>query len=222
MNFYLLATKMITPWAHRGGQFYPISTAPAGAYPITESEYVRFNYYVAQGIALQWYVNQRPYVTAPWTQPIFSNSHRAPDGSTVLASTEYVRYASYAHKAMDGEIGGSYDTAWTTDGEFSGWWRVDFPYTIALTKLTHHTAPSSSAPLLQNVQYFTDETLATPIGSAFTSNTAWEVVVAYDDPENPIMTRGIYFKKTNGNRWAGIGELVLEATSMTYEAGEGR
>jgi hypothetical protein len=122
---------------------------------------------------------------------------------------------------MDGEIGGSYDSVWTTDDEFTGWWRVDFPYKIALTKLTLHNAISSSSAFLKG-QFFTDETCTTPIGGSFTAWNAWEVIVLYDEPENPIITRGIYFRKASSNRWSGIGELVIEATSMTYEAGEGR
>jgi hypothetical protein len=122
---------------------------------------------------------------------------------------------------MDGSVSGSYDAAWTTDDEFGGWWRVDFPYKIALTKLTNYNAPSSSSAYLKG-QYFTDETRTVPIGDLFTAWNAWEVFAIYDDPENPIMTRSIYSYKQTGNRWSGIGEAVLEAASMTYEARDGR
>jgi hypothetical protein len=221
MNFYIPATKVLTPWAHSGGQFYPISAAPAGAYPITEFEYNLFNYYVAQGIELQWYSNQRPYVTKPWTQPIFTDSYVAPDGSRAAASNEDVSRGRLAYKAMNGQIGGDASTCWSTDNEFDGWWRVDFPYKIALSKLTHYNVKSVSSAAIRG-QYFTDETLITPIGEQFYITGEWESIILYDSPENPIMTRGIYFQKVNSNRWSGIGELVLEATSMTHEAGEGR
>jgi hypothetical protein len=221
MNFYTPATKVLTPWAHSNGKFYPIFKAPASAYPITEIEYHLFNRYVAQGNGLQWYANQRPYVTAPWTQPIFTNSYVAPDGSRASASNEDVSRGRLAYKAMNGQIGGDASTCWSTDNEFVGWWRVDFPYKIALTKLTHYNVKSVSSAAIRG-QYFTDETLTVPIGAQFYITGEWESIVTYDSQENPIVTRAVYFKKEMSNRWSGIGEVVLEAASMTYEAGEGR
>jgi hypothetical protein len=222
MNFYVLATKAITRWAHGEGKFYPISAAPPGAYPITEPEYMRFNYYIAQGIGLQWYANQRPYVTKPWTQPIFTNSYQAPDGSVVSASSEATLVGDYAYGAMDGNIGQAADGYfWTPHNSSTGWWRVDFPHTIALTKLTHHNRYNATYASISG-RYYTDATKTTPIGDAFSLDGSWTTITTYDDSDHPILTRAIYFEKTDGNGYSGIGELVLEATSMTYEAGEGR
>jgi hypothetical protein len=222
MNFYVPATKAITLWVHSNGKFYPVSNAPSGAYPITETEYNRFNYYVAQGNPLQWYANQRPYITKPWTQPIFTNSYVASDGSRIKASSEGIMYDDPAYRAMDGNISGGDGNFWTTDNSLTGWWRVDFPYKIALTKLTHYNRGGGDEYTPITGQYFTDETMTIPIGDSFSVEGAWTIVVTYDSPENPILTRGIYFKKTGGGVWGGIGEVVLEAASMTYEAGEGR
>jgi hypothetical protein len=221
LTTYALAVYYDATWYFSGGQFYR-DDAPGGAYEPPNFEHTTLINLIDQGKSLGWYENQRPYVSAPWTQPIFTNSYVASAGSRIRASSEQTSYGNSAYKAMDGSTTGGAGNFWAINDSVTGWWRVDFPYKIALTKLTHYNRGNGDQYAGITGCYYTEETRATPIGDSFSLDGSWATAVIYDSAENPIMTRGIYFQKTGGQAWSGIGEVVLEATSMTYEAGEGR
>jgi hypothetical protein len=158
----------------------------------------------------------------PWMQPVFTDSNRASDGSLIRASSESIQYGNPAYRAMDGNKTATSDGYfWSTNNSTTGWWRVDFPYAIRLTKLTHYNCYNATYADITS-RYYTDPSRSVPLGDAFSLSGSWTPLVVYDSAENPIRTRGIFFEKTDGSVWSGIGELELEATEMAYEAGEGR
>jgi hypothetical protein len=207
------------PWAHYNGTFYSLAaaTAPAGAYPITQVEYTALSYRIASGDTLHWYSGQRPYVTTDWTQPVFT-SYKASDGSSILASSEDGSYA-YAWKAMDGNTSGADGNFWCTANSTTGWWQVVFPYKIRMTKLVHYNRNNSSYASITG-RYWTSSTMTTPIGASFTLATSWGTSTRYDSTTTPIITDTIYFQKTAGNAYSGIGEVVLTARKISYEVPE--
>ncbi|MDR3117602.1 MAG: hypothetical protein LBT98_03460 [Puniceicoccales bacterium] len=214
MKFYLVTVGDITPWAHAEGSFYTTASAPPGSYPLTQQEYDALNYRIADGDTLSWYADQRPYTTAPWSQPIFTG-YTAGDGSVISAGNYQATYSEYPWKAMDG-----YSTG---DGRFWGttatttWWKVVFPYKILLTGLVHYSRYNSTYAAVQG-RYWAEEAMQTPIGSAINgpSTSNWSTTV-YDDSAHPIVTDRIYFQKTGGHENGGIGEVVITARKLTYE-----
>lgn len=160
------------------------------------------------------------YKWTAWIQPVFT-TYTASDGSVISASSEGTSWNGHAWRAMDGHTSGGDGNFWGTTGTSTGWWKVVFPYKIAITKLVHYNRDNTSYSSITG-QYFADVAMTIPIGSSFTNTTSWGTTTVYDS-STPIVTDTIYFNKTAGNNSSGIGELVItakkavESTSDDYD-----
>jgi len=160
------------------------------------------------------------YKWTTWAQPVFT-TYTASDGSVISASSEGTSWDGHAWRAMDGHTSGGDGNFWGTTGTSTGWWKVVFPYKIAITKLVHYNRDNTSYSSITG-QYFADVAMTIPIGSSFINTTSWGTTTVYDS-STPIVTDTIYFNKTAGNNSSGIGELVItaqkavESTSDDYD-----
>jgi len=152
------------------------------------------------------------YKWTTWAQPVFT-TYTASDGSVISASSEGTSWNGHAWRAMDGHTSGGDGNFWGTTGTSTGWWKVVFPYKIAITKLVHYNRDNTSYSSIKG-QYFADVAMTIPIGSPFTNTTSWGTTTVYDS-STPIVTDTIYFNKTAGNNSSGIGELVITAKKAT-------
>ena len=152
------------------------------------------------------------YKWTTWAQPVFT-TYTASDGSVISASSEGTSWDGHAWRAMDGHTSGGDGNFWGTTGTSTGWWKVVFPYKIAITKLVHYNRDNTSYSSIKG-QYFADVAMTIPIGSPFTNTTSWGTTTVYDS-STPIVTDTIYFNKTAGNNSSGIGELVITAKKAT-------
>jgi hypothetical protein len=153
-------------------------------------------------------------VSTAWTQPVFTNYTTA-DGSRITAGNEQTTTSpqEFAWKAMDGYTSGS-DRFWGTTITPT-WWKVVFPYKVLITRLIHYNRYDGAYANIEG-RYWADEALDQPIGDAFSSGSvSWGTVTVYDGTAIP--TDRIYFQKTGGNQYSGIGEVVITARKITYE-----
>jgi hypothetical protein len=217
MKTYVSIVSGLLEWAHYQGKFYPISSAPAGAYPISQEQYGALQERISSGDQLGWFTNQRPYATTAWTQPVFT-AYTAADGSVISASSDDGDY-SRAWRAMDGNTSGGDGNFWCTGNSATGWWQVAFPYKITMTVLVHYNRNNATYANITG-RYWTSNAMTTPIGAAFTLATSWGTSTRYNSTANPIITNIIYFQKTAGNGYSGIGEVVITARKLSYEVPE--
>jgi hypothetical protein len=217
MKFYYVVTGAPMPWAHNSGQFYVLEDAPPGSYPITQEQYDAIRYHIADGDTVSWYADQRPYTTAAWSQPVFTSA-TASDGSVISAGNYQGQYGENPYHAMDGYTSGGQDSQrWWGTTTTPTWWKVIFSYRISITRLVHYNREGSSYANIQG-RYWADEAMTIPIGAAIsTANTGWLAVTVYNNVADPIVTDRIYFQKTGGAQYSGIGEVVLTARKFTYE-----
>jgi hypothetical protein len=212
MRTYISVTGDHLPWSHYGGSFYTASMAPEGAYPLTQGQYDTLQYRIAAGDTIGWYANQRPYAMANWSQPVFT-TYTASDGSTITAGNQEAGYGEYSWKAMDGITTG--DNFWGTNVTAT-WWQVTFPHKIAITRLIHYNRNGADYANITG-RYWTGPEMTNPIGAAFTLAGSWATRTVYNNAATAIITDKIYFQKTGGGVYAGIGEVVLTAKKISYE-----
>ena len=167
------------------------------------------------------------YKYVAWTQPVLTgNTTSVTEGDiTVSASTNNTGYSNI-YGAMDGVSSGTNQAnIWMTNNSSTGWWQVVFPYKIRITGLTHYNSYGrNSGDRWITGQYFTSSDKTTPIGDSFTTDDVnWQATTIENIPSTGITTDTIYFNKTNGGVWSGIGELQItaqvpvESTSSDYD-----
>lgn len=153
-----------------------------------------------------------------WAQPVFT-SQVASDGSMITCSSQDSQYNNFCWRAMDGNkdvtTSNGDGNQWSAYAN-SAWWKVEFPYYIAITKLVHCDRGGANYRLT-SARYYADENMKTPIGGSFSTSTAWEAVTVYDS-ETPIITNVIYFKGVLSHEtYGGIGELEITAQKVLTE-----
>lgn len=151
-----------------------------------------------------------------WTQPVMASNFQ--DGIVVSASSTDNYEYSQAYCALNGIKSGTPTTredGWNCGDTTTGWWQVIFPYELRITKLIRYNN------YLENTEYnsikgqfFTNSSKTTPIGDAInvTNETNWfsqEIT-----PSSPVITDTIYFAKTGGDAYSGIGELDIIAQKV--------
>lgn len=150
-----------------------------------------------------------------WTQPIATGNTTAVEGGNMIttAGSNNSGY-SQIYGALDGVKSGSNQQKTWMPTTSTTWWQVKFPYKIKITGLTHYNSRgdySADRPVIG--RYYTSSDLTTPIGDEIsTPNTNWYATEITGIPQDGILTDTIYFNKTGGGTYAGIGELEITAT----------
>lgn len=160
------------------------------------------------------------YKYEDWTRPnLTSNTTPVSEGNIVAsASSTYYESidANYCppYKALDGATGGTTtnDNCWFPNNLATAWWKVIFPYKLIISNLVHL---NKGYPGQQNIigRYYADVEKTKPFGPQIsTTATSWTQYPI--TPEVPIITNTIFFEKTGGNGYSGIGELLITAKKL--------
>lgn len=133
------------------------------------------------------------------------------NGMIFTSSSDYASFGSF--RAMDGlKLGAAvndYTGGFTWNNEVAGWWQVKFAEPLLIKNIDFYNKCWSDNLVNLAGRFYTSSAMTTPVGSAIsTGNTNWQKVVI---PVASIVTDTLYFNKTSGNGYAGIGELELEA-----------
>lgn len=152
-----------------------------------------------------------------WVQPVATGSTTAITGGdmVITSSSSYSNYDAW--KAMDGVYSGTTaTTGWGTNNTSANqWWQLKLPYQIRITGLKgyqrYDTTPANANTI---GRFYTSSDMTTPIGDTYTnaSGINWNAVEVSGIPEEGIVTDTIYFQKTGGGNYGGLGELVITAT----------
>lgn len=146
------------------------------------------------------------YKWVNWTQPVLTADS---DTSGIVTSASGVWTAGFsdAYKALDGTA--TDRTSWFPNS-VTAWWKIKLPYKIKITSL-FHTNRNSGDGSQGNItgRYYADTAMTIPIGNAFTLPKLLDTITL--TPAEPIVTDTIYFNKTGGSTFSGIGELVITA-----------
>ncbi|MBR1776326.1 hypothetical protein IJ750_04560 [bacterium] len=152
-----------------------------------------------------------------WVQPIATGSTTAITGGdmVITSSSSYSNYDAW--KAMDGVYSGTTaTTGWGINNTSANqWWQLKLPYQIRITGLKgyqrYDTTPANANTI---GRFYTSSDMTTPIGDTYTnaSGINWNAVEVSGIPEEGIVTDTIYFQKTGGGNYGGLGELVITAT----------
>lgn len=152
-----------------------------------------------------------------WVQPTATGSTTAITGGNMVitSSSSYSNYDAW--KAMDGvHSGTTATTGWGTNNTSANqWWQLKLPYQIRITGLKgyqrYDTTPANANTI---GRFYTSSDMTTPIGDTYTnaSSINWNAVEVSGIPEEGIVTDTIYFQKTGGGNYGGLGELVITAT----------
>lgn len=152
-----------------------------------------------------------------WTRPNLTTNSSV---GRVSASSEYSNWLAY--KALDGTTGtdSRYSYSWIPEDEEQSWWQWKLPYPIRITSMTHRNSngPSGNSDNSVEGRFYTDSSKKVPLGDAIsTSTTAMASTQISGIPQTGIVTDTIYFEKTGGSTYGGIGELNITADQCLTE-----
>ena len=179
----------------------------------------RYGYPDFYNKVVEEYNNSEVYYL-PWTQPIATGETTAIDGGDMVITASSQSSTYQAYKAMDGVSSGTTaTTGWGTSNTTAvQWWQVKFPYEIRITGLTgyqrYDTTPANANTI---GQFYTSSEKTIPIGDEYSNAVGvnWNAVSVTGIPAEGIITDTIYFEKTGGGAYGGLGELKIEATYTT-------
>lgn len=141
----------------------------------------------------------------PWTQPVLTSNTSF---GTITYSAQSSATGQKAFNALDGIKSGSSNSQWVSDSS-TGWWKWVLPYKIKITKLVFYNRGIDNLNITG--RFYTNSDKAIPIGNSFTpAATAWASVIVYNGAG--VVTNTLYFDKTAGSKYNGIGELEITAT----------
>lgn len=154
----------------------------------------------------------------PWSKPIATGPNTIvpkPDGTTgtmsISASVQWSSVDGAAWRAMDGAVGSTANGWRAGTSSNPQWWQVVFPYPIKIYDITHYNTNSNASSSVSG-RFYTNDTMTTPIGNAFTSVNSNATALAITGiPAEGVITDTIYFRKTAGNQYSGIGEIDIRA-----------
>lgn len=156
------------------------------------------------------------YLYEDWTQPVATASTTAIEGGdmVITASNEYPTYNAY--KALDGvKTGTTATTGWGTYNTTAvQWWQLKLPYKIKITGLADYQRYDTTPANANTIgRFYTSSDKTTPIGDEYNNTIAtnWNRVEVTGIPEKGVVTDTIYFEKTGGGAYGGLGELEITA-----------
>ena len=149
--------------------------------------------------------------TQNWIQPILTS-----DLSEGLVEATSYKENCNPYKALDGIKSGTTDQSncFVFDNATTGFWKWTLPYTVTITGINFYNiySPTSGEKIIQG-QFFADEEMTIPIGNSFlTSDNDWDMTQIQNIAEAGVTTHTIYFNKTGGSAYSGIGELEIFGT----------
>lgn len=157
-----------------------------------------------------------------WVQPVATGSTTAIDGGDMVITTsnEYSTYNSW--KAMDGiKSGTNAATGWGVNKtSATQWWQLKLPYQIRITGIkVYHRYDTTPANANVVGRFYTSSNMTTPIGDTLndTSATNWKEFTISGIPSSGIVTDTLYFRKTGGGTYGGLGEVEITATVVGTE-----
>ena len=147
----------------------------------------------------------------PWEQAVFTTENMGA-GGVVSASSSYQTYTPKG--AMDGvKTGTDQNNTWVTNNSTTGWWKLVLPYKIKITAINFYNGIYGSQAKNIQGRFYADVDKTIPIGDAISTPTSsWYCTTIANIPAGGIITDTLYFNKTGGNTYAGIGELEIIAT----------
>jgi hypothetical protein len=155
----------------------------------------------------------------PWTQPVFTADDMGSIG--VVSASSY--YSDYSAKgALDGvKSGNLMNTTWGTNNSTTGWWKLVLPYKIKITAINFYNGYIGTANKNIQGRFYADTAKTTPIGDAISTPVdSWYLTQIANIPAEGVYTDTLYFEKTGGNAYAGIGELEITATKLVEGSAE--
>lgn len=154
----------------------------------------------------QWITWGQPVATSYVTQVPLPGGGT---GSMVISSS--VDSQGAAWKAMDGAASSSNNGWRAGTGASPQWWQVKFPYPIKILGLKHTNTNTNDSSSVTG-RFYTGSNKAVPIGNTFTTPSNNAVVTAIANiPTEGVLTDTIYFERTAGGTYSGIGELTINA-----------
>lgn len=149
--------------------------------------------------------------TQSWIQPILTS-----DLSEGLVEATSYKENCNPYKALDGIKSGTTDQSncFVFDNATTGFWKWTLPYTVTITGINFYNiySPTSGEKIIQG-QFFADEEMTIPIGNSFlTSDNDWALTTVQNIASEGVTTHTIYFNKTGGSAYSGIGELEIFGT----------
>ena len=149
--------------------------------------------------------------TQSWIQPILTS-----DLSEGLVEATSYKENCNPYKALDGIKSGTTDQSncFVFDNATTGFWKWTLPYTVTITGINFYNiySPTSGEKIIQG-QFFADEEMTIPIGNSFlTSDNDWAMTQIQNIASEGVTTHTIYFNKTGGSAYSGIGELEIFGT----------
>lgn len=149
--------------------------------------------------------------TQSWIQPILTS-----DLSEGLVEATSYKENCNPYKALDGIKSGTTDQSncFVFDNATTGFWKWTLPYTVTITGINFYNiySPTSGEKIIQG-QFFADEEMTIPIGNSFlTSDNDWAMTQIQNIASAGVTTHTIYFNKTGGSAYSGIGELEIFGT----------
>lgn len=149
--------------------------------------------------------------TQSWIQPILTS-----DLSEGLVEATSYKENCNPYKALDGIKSGTTDQSncFVFDNVTTGFWKWTLPYTVTITGINFYNiySPTSGEKIIQG-QFFADEEMTIPIGNSFlTSDNDWAMTQIQNIASEGVTTHTIYFNKTGGSAYSGIGELEIFGT----------
>lgn len=149
--------------------------------------------------------------TQSWIQPILTS-----DLSEGLVEATSYKENCNPYKALDGIKSGTTDQSncFVFDNATTGYWKWTLPYTVTITGINFYNiySPTSGEKIIQG-QFFADEEMTIPIGNSFlTNDNDWAMTTVQNIASEGVTTHTIYFNKTGGSAYSGIGELEIFGT----------
>lgn len=149
--------------------------------------------------------------TQTWIQPILTSNI----SEGLVEATNY-KEGCDPYKALDGIKSGTTDQSncFVFDNATTGYWKWTLPYTVNITGINFYNiySPTSGEKIIQG-QFFADEEMTIPIGNSFlTNDNDWALTQVQNIASEGVTTHTIYFNKTGGSAYSGIGELEIFGT----------
>ena len=155
----------------------------------------------------QWITWGQPVATGHTTQVLLSNGGT---GSMVVSASKELP-THQAWRALTMRLGtGGLD--WKTGTAVNPqWWQVKFPYPIKIFGLKYLNATTDWSSSITG-RFYTNDTKTAPIGNTFSTSVYNSAETNISNiPKTGIITDTIYFERTAGHEYTGIGQLIINA-----------
>lgn len=151
--------------------------------------------------------------TIPWEQPVLTSN----TSYGTVSCSSVSQYFNQPYTALDGS---TTTRGWSPENSTTAWWKWELPETINITALTYvgqYNGSGKADDVLCQGRFYTSSDKTTPIGDAINQDKEEDSVEIQVTgiPEEGISTNCIYFDKTGGGAYSGIGELIITATVIS-------